>query len=450
MLSENARYAMWLANALGIPSKTVPALLEKFGTVKAVYEASREEIFSSPFLSKSEKASLSEKSMEAIRRDLEYCEAQGVGVLCYEDAAYPASLRSIDAPPLVLYYRGKLPDFNVLPMFAIVGTRTMSRSGAEAACEIAFDLGKMGAVTVSGMALGIDGVAAAATLESGGITVAVLGSGIDYIYPPEHRLLYAEIVRKGGLVITEYPPYERPLGFHFPVRNRIISGLSEAVIVIEGSLKSGALITAEEAKRQGKRVFALPGNIKDKGSEGPLLLLKNGASPITCSDDIYDAYKEKYLPYLNGFHLTDGRKTELSLLTAKYGIYARNPGASYRPTDEEEEYLSLSSLAQGAVSAVKRAVRTVKEGALSKRRGKGVASTAPSASSSEDARVPSFWNEMSETEQKIYLAIGEEGNLPDDIRVENLSTAELISALINMEICGYVFASSGGIYKRNR
>ncbi len=450
MLGEKARYCMWLANALGIPSKTVSPLLEKFGTAKAVYEAGEEEILSCPFLSKREKARLCDKGMDAIRRDLDYCDAQGVGVLTYEDGEYPISLRKIDAPPLVLYYRGRLPDFNTLPFFAIVGTRMMSRVCAETACEIAFDLGKMGAVTVSGMALGIDGVAAAATLESGGTTVAVLGSGIDCIYPPEHRLLYAEILRMGGLVITEYPPYEKPLAFHFPARNRIISGISEAVIVVEGDLKSGALITAENAKCQGKRVFAVPGNVRDKGSEGPLLLLKNGATPITCSDDIYDVYKEKYLPYLNGFHLTDGRKTELSVLTARYGIYARNPSSAYRPTNEDEEYLSLSSLAQGAVSAVKRAVHTVKEGIAGKRRVKSAEAESKGASSSAENSPPSFWTEMSETEQKIYLAIESEGSLPDDIRVDDLSAADLISALINMEICGYVSTSSGGIYMRNR
>ncbi|MBQ8908275.1 MAG: DNA-processing protein DprA [Clostridia bacterium] len=451
-MTENVRYYMWLAKALGIPSKSVSPLLERFKTAKAVYNASAEEIRACSFLSKAEKQKLADKSLEPIERDFVYCDAQNVGILTYEDEDYPDTLRKIETPPLLLYYRGQLPDWSKAPFFSIVGTRTMSRSCADLACEMAFDLAKMGAATVSGMALGIDGVCAAASLEAGGFHVAVLGSGIDYIYPPEHRLLYAEILRRGGLVMTEYAPYERPLGFHFPIRNRIISGLSEAVIVVEGDLRSGSLITAEHAKKQGKRVFAVPGSVKDKGSEGPLLLLKNGASPITCSDDIYDAYKDKYLPYLNGFRLTDGRRTNLSVLTAKYGIRSRNPSSTYRPSKEEEESLSLSSLAEGAASLVRRAVRSVKDSVATRKRAASLRNEngGKEKDTPSEEKKPSFWEDMSEVERKIFLAIDEkDGSYPDNIKVEGLSAAELISALINMEICGYVFANSGGIYRRS-
>ncbi|MBP3436902.1 MAG: DNA-processing protein DprA [Clostridia bacterium] len=445
MLDGEVRYYMWLVRALGIPSKSAPALLEEFKTAKAVYEADEAQIKSCSFLSKAEKARLLDKDLSPILRDLEYCEGQNVGILTYNDEKYPSSLRKIEAPPLLLYYRGRIPDWNALPMFAVVGTRTMTKNGAEIACDMAFDLGKMGAVTVSGMALGIDGVVSAATLEAGGITVAVLGSGIDYIYPIEHRLLYAEILRLGGLVITEYPPYEKPVSYHFPVRNRIISGLSQAVIVVEGDARSGALITAEHAKRQGKPIFAVPGSIKKKESEGPLLLLKSGAYPITCSDDIYDAFRPKYLPYLNGFTLTDGRKTTVSLLMDKYGLAARNPFRAYVPTKEDEESLSLDLVTQGVSSLVKRAVSSLKGTVRNKKR---VEKTKPLPTKPQKTDLPSCWEQLTETEQKIYSFLLEKGGcIADDIKIEGVAISEVISSLINMEICGCVSSSPGGVYK---
>ena len=182
------------------------------------------------------------------------------------------------------------------------GTRRLTEYGKKNAFTIAYDLARSGATIVSGMAIGIDAVAHAGALAAGKITVAVIGSGIDVCYPKEHRPLAREIV-KAGCVFTEYPPGARPDGHNFPVRNRIISGLSKVTLVIEGKERSGALLTARHAKEQGRTVYAVPGNVGNPNSEVCNLLLKNGARVCTSADDIVRDFEMSSLGKLNPFEL---------------------------------------------------------------------------------------------------------------------------------------------------
>ncbi|MBQ2719431.1 MAG: DNA-processing protein DprA, partial [Clostridia bacterium] len=213
-----------------------------------------------------------------------------------------ASLRLIPAPPVLLYCKGTLPQFNGRLSVAVVGTRKMSDYGKRMAFEISRDLARAGAIVVSGLALGVDGVANAAAINGGGETVAVLGSGIDIIYPPAHAKLAEFVVRHGALV-TEFPPGTRPEGRNFPIRNRIISGLASATAVIEADLISGALITARRALQQGRPLYALPGRVDDKGSEGTCILLKNGAKLLVAADDILTDFEKVYADKINIFRL---------------------------------------------------------------------------------------------------------------------------------------------------
>ncbi len=209
----------------------------------------------------------------------------GAEVVTLADAAYPQPLREIPDPPLALYVRGRLPEQVAV---AVVGTRNPSTDGEYVAHRMAADLAAAGVCVVSGLARGIDASAHRGALEAGGPTVAVLGCGVDVRYPAGHEKL-AEQVAVRGAVVSEYPPATPPAKYHFPSRNRIISGLSRAVVVVEATLRSGALITADLALEQGREVFAVPGSVLNPRSEGPHRLLREGASWAESAADVLQA-----------------------------------------------------------------------------------------------------------------------------------------------------------------
>lgn len=212
---------------------------------------------------------------------LNACEAQ---VVFREDAGYPALLREIPDPPHALFVRGT-PMANEKSV-AIVGSRRDTRYGRTQAYQIARDLAAAGITVVSGLARGIDTAAHEGALAGGGRTVAVMGNGIDTIYPEENKDLAKRIIDHGGAVLTEFPFGSEPLAYHFPIRNRIISGISAAILLIEGHARSGTMITAGYAAEQGREVFALPGQVDAPGSAAPLALLRDGAGICTCARDI--------------------------------------------------------------------------------------------------------------------------------------------------------------------
>lgn len=215
---------------------------------------------------------------------LERLEACGADVYFREENEYPVLLREISDPPQALFVRGALlPDEKSV---AIVGSRRETRYGRTQAFRIAKELAENGVTVVSGLARGIDTAAHEGALAGGGRTVAVLGNGIDTVYPEENKALAERIVAQGGAVISEFPLGAEPLSFHFPIRNRIISGMSAAVLLIEGHEKSGTMITATYAAEQGREVFALPGPVDAPGSAAPLRLLREGAGICTCAQDI--------------------------------------------------------------------------------------------------------------------------------------------------------------------
>jgi DNA processing protein len=207
----------------------------------------------------------------------------GIGVLAWNDPLMPLALMAISDAPPALWYRGSL-DCLKQPAVAIVGSRAASSVAIETARRLATDLAALSITVVSGLARGVDSAAHRGALETGR-TVAVLGSGIDYIYPSEHKGLAMQIALS-GLIVSEYPPGTPPLQFHFPMRNRLISGLSRAVVVIEASDKSGSLITASCAAEQGRDVMAVPGNVLSGRNKGGHALIRDGAKIVECADDI--------------------------------------------------------------------------------------------------------------------------------------------------------------------
>ncbi|MGQ0551162.1 MAG: DNA-processing protein DprA [Armatimonadota bacterium] len=214
--------------------------------------------------------------------------ARGMAVVAQSDPAYPALLRAIADPPPVLFVRGTLPGPQAVPpAVAIVGSRRATPYGLAAAGRLAFDLALAGVSVTSGLARGIDAAAHQGALDGGGQTIAVLGSGGDCVYPPEHRGL-AEAIAESGAVVTELPPGTPPLASHFPRRNRIISGMSRGVVVVEGAGDSGALVTVDCALDQGREVFAVPGSVFSEHSRAPHNLLRQGARIAAGADDILE------------------------------------------------------------------------------------------------------------------------------------------------------------------
>ncbi len=293
MAQNQTLFWIWLSELLGAANKDFRRLITLYENPYDLFHADEGEIDRIPEISRATRASLCRKDLGNAYKILASCEAMGITVLPYSDKDFPNSLREIALPPVLLYCMGKLPDPERELCLAMVGTRRMSAYGLSAAYKIAYELAVSGATVVSGMAAGIDGVSSAAAMAAKGRTVAFLGCGLDIVYPKHHGHLRDRIISKGALV-SEYPPGTPPSRYHFPVRNRLISGFCAGTIVIEAGIGSGSLITARESVTQGKPVYALPANVGSRGSEGTNALIRDGAVPIITTRDILDPYLYVY------------------------------------------------------------------------------------------------------------------------------------------------------------
>lgn len=281
---------LWLATREGVGARTQKELLEAFGTPEAIYSADQARLAMAAELRHAQVQALCDHSFTQVEKITQDCQRLGIRILTYADSIYPERLRNIPDPPLVLYIRGTLPDLDAQPALAIVGTRHASAYGMKTAETLSAQLSDAGFVIASGMAQGIDGAAARGTLRAGGMTVAVLGCGADICYPHEHQRLMGDIMMSGA-IISEYPPGTAPSSKNFPMRNRIISGLSIATLVIEAPKRSGSLITAHIALDQGRDVFVVPGNIDLASFAGSNQLLAEGCAYfVSSASDIIREY----------------------------------------------------------------------------------------------------------------------------------------------------------------
>lgn len=291
---SGALYWIWLSLRVGVGKSDFVELLEHFGSPEVVYEADAHAL--SDCLGSKRRAlceSLSNKSLDEAYAIESHCVKNGISILRYGQKGYPSLLTNLKNPPIILYARGKIADLDRRVSVGVVGTRSISEYGRQSAYKIGYELAAAGAVVVSGLAIGNDSVAACGALDAGGRTIAVLGSGLDRVYPPAHKKLAREVARR-GMVLSEYPPLMPPSRSSFPMRNRIISGLSHGTLVIEAGKGSGALITAKDAILQGRNVYALPGNINADTAFGTNELIKEGATAITCAADILENYQYLY------------------------------------------------------------------------------------------------------------------------------------------------------------
>jgi DNA processing protein len=259
----------------GIGAVRFRSLLDAFGDAKTAWYASADELRAIGLNSKAIENLVKVRTSISLDKIWEIIQNQGITVLTWEDEGYPTRLREVSQSPPVLYVRGEIlpeDDWAV----AVVGTRRISAYGRQVTERIATQLAQAGVTVVSGLARGIDGVAHKTALQAGGRTIAVLGCGVDRVYPPEHRTLATQIMEAGAL-ISDYPPGTLPEASNFPPRNRIIAGLAMATVVVEAGNRSGALITADFAVEQGREVFAVPGNVLAPQSLGTNRLIQDGA-----------------------------------------------------------------------------------------------------------------------------------------------------------------------------
>ena len=284
-------YWLWLAERRYTGARTLHALLAQFGTPEAVYCAGADDY--PPELRPEARASLADKDLAQAKTILQQCYRKNIHILTLQDAGYPQRLKNIDDSPLVLYYQGILPDFDAQPVLAMVGTRHASAYGLLQAKRLGYELGRYGALIVSGGAAGIDTLSLRGAVSSGMPPAAVFACGVDVDYPAANRGLFDDL-RVHGCVLSEYAPGTPPLAEHFPVRNRILSGLSNGVIVVEAPAKSGALITAHHALEQGRDVFALPGNLDNPACAGSIQLLRQGAIVVSEGWDVLQEYVHLY------------------------------------------------------------------------------------------------------------------------------------------------------------
>lgn len=288
-MTDKTRYWIWLSLGLGFCSPKPKRILSLYSDIKTLYDNKELELRLCGILTETEINRLVNSDLSQADTIISECKLLGYAVIDISESEYPQSLRDIDNPPAVIYVQGCLPDFNTQNSVSVVGTRKATVYGVKTAFELGANLSKEGFIVVSGGALGIDCAAHRGVLQSGGVTVCVLGCGINYDYLRENKAMRT-LIAQSGAVVSEYPPGTSASARNFPQRNRIISALSQGLVVVEAPKASGSMITVSLALEQGKDVFSVMGNIDSPYSEGTNALIKSGAIPVTSYKDIVEFY----------------------------------------------------------------------------------------------------------------------------------------------------------------
>lgn len=294
-------YWVWYAQLSGISLPQKLALLEHFRDPEEIYHLDRQVLEQIPGITKKHLEGLQNKDLSQAQAILAECEEKGIRILVYGEESYPNRLRNIYDPPLVLYVKGVLPDWEQMPVIGIVGTRKATPYGLNTALRFGRQIAACGALVVSGGAFGIDTMAMQGALDAGRPVVGVLGCGVDVVYPKSNQELFS-LVTENGCLLSEYPPKTAPAHFHFPERNRIISGISNGLLVVEAPEKSGALITAERAMEQGRDIFAVPGNVDVPSCAGSNALLQEQAIAALSGWDVVKEYETLYPGKIHRVH----------------------------------------------------------------------------------------------------------------------------------------------------
>ena len=398
---------IWLATCSGVRDWIKVELVRHFGDAEGVYYAG--DFSCVEDLKDTEVEALKERDPTQAEQILDQCDRAGLRVLTYRDAHYPGRLRNIPDPPLVFYYKGRLPDFDSLPVIGVVGTRRASAYGLTTAKRMGYQIAKCGGVVVSGMAAGIDAMAMGGALTAAGTVVGVLGCGVDVVYPISNRALFAD-AEQYGCLLSEFPPGTPPVKWNFPKRNRVISGLSCGVLIVEAPEKSGALITARQAADQGRDVFVVPGNIDVPSFVGSNRLLRDGAIAVSSGWDVVGEYEGSFPGRIRRFDRD-----------VKLEAYPDEAAAQEEP----------------APAKVAQKPKLPRRKPAQKQEEDKIAIDNPSPSPYIDLQdtLPS----LSPVEQTIVHAMGETHKLVDDVIAETgLPAAKVLATLTLLEVRGVV------------
>lgn len=400
-MSCPVEYWIWLQRALGAGKKISDYLLY-YGDPRNIYEAGREKLLKTGIIDRKIIDALAEYSPSQSYSIMKQCEDNGWKIIAYDNEYYPPLLRKINDSPLVLYVQG---DETVLAKqfsMGIVGTRKASGYGIKVAKDISKILVQAGSVIVSGGALGIDSASHEAAIEAGGKTVAILGGGLGNSYLSQNEPLRQRIAENGALV-SEYFPFEEPTVKSFPIRNRLISGMCRGTIVVEAKIKSGSIGTANHAKKQGRPVFAVPGEMFDLNFEGTNYLINNGALPLFNVADIVNYYKDMIMSE------NDGEMPEI-----EYSV----PSEKERPVKSESE---------------KREIREIKE--------------KPQVEKKKQHQKVQLPETATENAVKLYGIITEIAKTADEyVEETGMSVQDMFAAITELEIYGVVTMYSGNRY----
>lgn len=418
-----------LAETLGARSPHLLPLLRAFGSPEAIFAADEHALLAAvPSLGRGTLAALLRgRAEERAAKIVRWCHMHGVQILTLGAKGYPARLAAIDEPPAVLYCRGKLPDLDRALAVGVVGTRKPDAYGVRVAYKLSFELAAAGAVIVSGMAEGLDGVAAAAAINAGSATVAVLGCGIDITYPKSRTKLAREILEHGA-ILTEYAPGTRPFGHNFPVRNRIISALSGAVLIAEAGEASGALITARYAIVQGKPLFAVPGDITAARSAGTNQLVADGVAPVSTTEDILRPLRFLYHDRIDEQALRE---------SAQYSELSEQALRPFGMRDiaellhREERAVAHAENAEQTAPAPKRAPRQE-----------------PPHSAQRAERTAPDLSALDAQQRSIYESLPDGAFSVDALTERGISAGDAAAALTLLEVYGLVRSRPGGLYEK--
>lgn len=399
--NPDAIYWLWLQRKLGAFSRVVYSVTCLDGGARRIYESTPDELWQLGLFSVKTINALNDRDLEMDRRTLQKCADTGMSVAVPHDGVYPSMLLNLPDPPAALYYKGDLRGISRRPCVAIVGTRNATGYGMKAAEELAGRLTRAGMTVVSGGAKGIDTAAHNGALQTeGGYTAAVLGCGINYRYNIDNEKLRERIAQRGALV-SEYPPGTEPKPHHFPIRNRIISGMSLGTVVIEADMGSGSLITARLAAEQGRDVFAMPTGVGTPKSAGIHRLLEDGAYPVRSPLDILKHYYAMY----PGVISVSGAERPL--------MYGDEPQRMERKLPESEE-------------------KTPRQKNME------------TESKPDTGELPDF---ISEGAARMHQYLRAEPQLADNLaRQAQVSAQEAMAQLAELELCGCAQAHPGGRY----
>lgn len=430
MVCNNARYWIWLSQALGYKNPKVLKVREFSFSIAEFYECGEDHWKLCPGITYSDIAKLKSSSLEDADLIINRCIELGTDIITFDDERYPQCLMNISAPPCVLYVKGEFPEFDHRFTVGIVGTRNASKYGLRVAYDAASNLTRAGALVISGGALGIDSAAHRGALAAGGDTVCVLGVGIDVNYIGQNTKM-REYIAQHGCLVTEYPPGTQAKPFHFPARNRIIAAFSDALLVVEAAKKSGALITAGLAQEQGKEVFAVMGNINAEYSAGTNALIKDGAFPYTHYTDIIDAFPNVYVTKRNDVKATDAA---LEAIPVK-GTLPKNVGKrSVVLASEGDKNQSDKRNCKEKSSDISNA-------------GMGVKNSSNTEANIEDNKILKISSEA----RRVYDAIGKNETVStDDLCIRlGLLPHKLLPFITELEIEGAVVNVGARNYKRS-